>query len=164
MLYHVDIEQEVAVRKVRSRSEVPMKIFDKIILVLGTIWFIWALGTVIESAAEGFCKPGYSYTGYSSYSSSDHSGSTYSSGSSYSSGRNYLYDGKAAPTPTPTPASAYRSHSSSNSNKSGSSDSRTYRDPDDYMDVESYYYDNRSDFESEDDAWDYLDDEWDEWD
>ena len=36
--------------------------------------------------------------------------------------------------------------------------------PDDYMDVEGYYYDNRSDFESEDDARDYLEDEWDDWD
>ena len=37
------------------------------------------------------------------------------------------------------------------------------REPDDY-DVEGFYYDNRSDFESVDDAWDYLEDEPDEWD
>lgn len=32
------------------------------------------------------------------------------------------------------------------------------------MDVEGFYYDNRDEFENEEDAWDYLDDEWDEWD
>ncbi len=42
--------------------------------------------------------------------------------------------------------------------------SNSYRDPDDYMDVEGYYYDYRDEFENEDDAWDYLEDEWDEWD
>ena len=136
-----------------------MKTFDKIILVIGTIWFIWLVGSVIEIAAEEFRKPSYSYYVYSpSYSSSYGSGNSYSSSSRYSSGSSSSSTGKA----TPTPAS--KSRSTSSSKKTGSTASRTYRDPDDYMDVEGYYYDNRSDFENEDDAWDYLDDDWDDWD
>ena len=38
-----------------------------------------------------------------------------------------------------------------------------HRDVDDY-DVDGFYYDNRGDFENEDDAWDYLEDEPDDWD
>ncbi len=60
-------------------------------------------------------------------------------------------------------AGTTRTSSSSKKKKSGNS-SNSYKDPDDYMDVEGYYYDYRDEFESEDDAWDYLDDEWDEWD
>ncbi len=136
-----------------------MKTFDKIILILGTIWVIWLAGSVIEIAVEEFRKPNYSYYVYSpSYSSSYSGGSSYSSSSRYSSGSSSSSTGKA----TPTPAS--KSRSTSSSKKTGGTASRTYRDPDDYMDVESYYHDNRSDFESEDDAWDYLDDDWDEWD
>ncbi len=126
-------------------------IFDylgKVFLALVVVFFVLKLLVAIVPDTTP------SYASSRSYSGSYSSGSSYR-GSSYS-GSSYTKK------PTPTPASTYKSKTSSSKKTSYSSSS--YRDPDDYMDVEGFYYDNRSDFESEDDAWDYLDDEWDEWD
>ena len=72
---------------------------------------------------------------------------------------------RSTPTPTPRPASRITNSSRTMSSRtSGSSGSRSdYNDVDDY-DVDGFYYDNRGDFENEDDAWDYLEDEPDDWD
>lgn len=93
---------------------------------------------------------------YSTGSSSNSHYNTYHS--SYSGSSSYMR--KAAPTTSPVKKNTGSSKKSS-SKKSKYSMS-TYRDPDDYCDVEGFYYDNRDEFESEDDAWDYLDDEWDD--
>ena len=113
----------------------------KVFIAIVVIWFVLKILVAVTP------KPSYTRNSYSdrSYTQSR----TYS-GSSYK---------KKA---TPTPSSASRPYKETSKKSSYSSSS--YRDPDDYMDVEGFYYDNRSDFESEDDAWDYLDDEWDEWD
>lgn len=49
------------------------------------------------------------------------------------------------------------------SSKTGNPGSQEDPDPDDY-DVDGFYEDNRGDFENEDDAWDYMEDEPDDWD
>ena len=125
---------------------------------LGSVFLVFVglyLIVSIISAVMPDTTPSYSYSS-SKYNSSSYSSSSYSAGSSSS------YTKKA----TPTPKAASKSSTSSKKSSSSSSKKSTssYRDPDDYMDVEGYYYDNRSDFESEDDAWDYLDDDWDDWD
>lgn len=98
--------------------------------------------------------------------------------SSYSNGSDYRSSGYSSssynrtPTPTPRPATTSRTTNSSRTTSSSSRttrSSRTYtssytdRDVDDY-DVDGFYYDNRGDFENEDDTWDYLEDEPDDWD
>ena len=89
-----------------------------------------------------------------------------------SSSYSYTAEPTRRSTPTPTPRPASRTTNSSRTTSSSSrttSSSRTYtssyteRDVDDY-DVDGFYYDNRGDFENEDDAWDYLEDEPDDWD
>ena len=116
-----------------------------VFLVIAGLYFIVS----IISAVMPDTTPSYAYTNSKYYDC----GNSYSS-SSYSSESGSSYTKKVAPTPK------LATKSSSSSKKSTSS----YRDPDDYMDVEGYYYDNRSDYESEDDAWDYLDDDWEDWD
>ena len=121
---------------------------------LGTV-FLVICGLYIIASLISALMPDTTPSYTSSYSGSYHS-------SSYSAGSSSSYTKKAAPTPKPASKSATSSKKSSSTASKKSTYS--YRDPDDHMDVESYYYDNRSDFESEDDAWDYLEDEWDEWD
>ncbi len=112
----------------------------------------WVLWIVIKILVAVSPQPTSYYSSYSS--GSDYRSSGYSS-SSYN----------RTPTPTPRPVVT----SSSGSSARTTSSSRTYtssytdRDVDDY-DVDGFYYDNRGDFENEDDAWDYLEDEPDDWD
>ena len=121
---------------------------------LGTVFLvIFGLYIIVSLISAVMPDTTHSYT--SSYSSGYHS-------SSYSAGSSSSYTKKA--TPTPRPASKNTTSSKKNSGYSSKKSTYSYRDPDDHMDVESYYYDNSSDFESEDDAWDYLEDEWDDWD
>ncbi len=91
---------------------------------------------------------------------------TYSS--SYSSGSKSSYSSNTKKTPTPTPKPAVKTNnktSKPSSSKTTTTYEPPYRDVDD-VDIDGFYYDNRGDFENEDDAWDYLEDEWDdeEWD
>lgn len=126
------------------------KCFLAFVVILFVLNIIAALGA---STTPSYSSDSSSYRRSTYSSGSSYSGSSYSSSSGY----------KKKATPTPVPSYKQKTTGSSKKSSSGKS-SYSYKDPDDYMDVEGFYYDNRSDFESEDDAWDYLEDEWDEWD
>ncbi|MCR5251877.1 MAG: hypothetical protein K6E50_14855 [Lachnospiraceae bacterium] len=122
----------------------------KVFVAVCVIWFVLKIVAALVPDTPSHYS---SYSSGSSYSSS--SGSKSSSGSYRgSSSSSSSYSKKATPTP---------SSSRKNSSSRGRYDEADHPDPDDYMDVEGFYYDNRGDFENEDDAWDYLDDEYDEW-
>ena len=130
-------------------------IFDYLGKVILAIWVLWIVLKLLVALTPS--RPSY----WSSSNSNSYRSSGYSSSSSY-----------RTPTPMPRPATASRT---TNSSRTTSSSSRTTgsgrtstgsysnRDVDDY-DVDGFYYDNRGDFENEDDAWDYLEDEPDDWD
>ena len=56
-------------------------------------------------------------------------------------------------------------HSMASSKNKSTNYTHTHTDADaDDQDYEGFYLDNKADFENEDDAWEYLEDEQDEWD
>ncbi|MBR1472348.1 MAG: hypothetical protein IJ600_11990 [Lachnospiraceae bacterium] len=132
-------------------------IFDYLGKVILAIWVLWIVLKLLVALTPS--RPSY-------WGDSNRSNSYRSSGYSNSS-----YN--RTPTPTPRPAVTSSRGSSTRTTSSASrttSSGRTYsnsssahRDVDDY-DVDGFYYDNRGDFENEDDAWDYLEDEPDDWD